>query len=443
MRASLRTCLVWLWLGPCLVLGLAGCGAGQGPEPETGATATIPLLPTATRASADRPDTAAQPEVPLDDALTLVFWSDPGRAPVVAELGAAFAEAYGVEVVVEVKELSAILGELRTALGQQQAMPDIFIGGHDWIPLLAANDIIRPMDLETFADQFAPPVLKAMSYEGLYYGVPVAADNLVLVYNPDLLPEPPATWQELQQQAAELADAGTVDLGLAINALSPFDFYPVLTGFTGDLFAYHPASGFDLAAVAIDSAASLQAVAWLQAMERQGLVDFARSGQEMYRLFQTRRLPMMITGPWGLPLLEKGPAPHAIAALPSGGRSFVNVRGYMINAYARDPFLAWLFLAYLVLTEDAMLRLYAAHPASPPAFLPAVPRIDNPDHQAFAYLASQGTAVPNIPEMDEIWRIWGQAQYAIFAEGADPVAALGGARAAMVAVLETRLAAAE
>ncbi len=370
--------------------------------------------------------------------LTLVFWSDPGRAPVVAELGQAFATAYGVEVVVEVKELSAILGDLRAALQHQQSMPDLFIGGHDWIPLLAANDLLMPMDLEAFTDRYAPAVLSAMSYEGLYYGVPVVADNLALIYNPDLLARPPETWQELQQFAQQQVEAGTADVGLAINALSPFDVYPVLTGFAGDLFRHEPVTGFDLTAIAIDSTASQQAMAWLQDMGNQGLMDIRQSWHEMHRLFQTGQLPMMITGPWSLPLLDEGTAAYNIAAFPEGGRSFVNVRGYMINAYAQDPFLAWLFLAHMVLAEDAMLRLYEAHPTSPPAFLPTVSQIDNPHHRAFAELAVQGIAVPNIPEMNEIWKIWGQAQYAILVDGADPAAALGGARTAIASILQAR-----
>ncbi len=444
MRTPLLTWLVRLCFGPCLLFCLIGCSSARDPEPGTDPEPTAVVqptpspTPTSVAVTSDGPDTAVPPEVLADDVLTLVFWSDPARAPVVTELGQAFAEAYGVEVVVVAKELSSILDEFRAALSQQQDMPDIFIGGHDWIPLLAANGIIMPMDLAAFTDSFAPSVLAAMAYEGLHYGVPVAADNLALLYNPALLAEPPATWQELQQLAREQVEAGTVDVGLAVNALSPFDFYPVLTGFAGDLFRFHPETGFDLTSVVIDSAESRQAVTWLQDTERQGVTDLGRSWHEMHQLFQAQRVPMMITGPWSLPLLDEGQATYEIAAFPEGGRSFVNVRGYMINTYSRDPFLAWLFLAHLVLTEDAMLRLYEAHPSSPPAFLPAVPRIDNRSHQAFAALASQGTAVPNIPEMNEIWRIWGQALYAIFAEGADPAAALGGTRVAMAAVLEAR-----
>ncbi len=443
----LTTCRrnLWVWLGliSLLVVVPASCGSRKDSVAETASEPTrifqATPLPTATRGSVGETGLETQPEPMEESELTLVFWSDPDRAPVVAELGQAFAETYGAEVRVEAKELATIRDDLLAALSQQQNMPDIFIGGQDWIPLLAANNIVVPMDLEAFSEEYAPSVLAAMSYEGHYYGVPLAADSLALVYNPDLIPNPPDTWQELQYLAAQQVDTGVVDIGLAVNALSPFDIYPVLTGFSGGLFRYHPHSGFDLSSIEIDSAATQQAVAWLLDMEDQGLTDFERSWHEVHLLFGSGQVPMMITGPWSLSLLDEGNAAYDIAAFPEGGRSFVNVQAYMINAYSKDPFLSWLFLAHMVMTADSMLRLYEANPSSPPAFLPIVSQIGDHRHQAFAHLTSQGTAIPNILEMDEIWRIWGQAQYAIFSEGADPADALGGAQNAMSAVLETRL----
>ena len=56
-------------------------------------------------------------------------------------------------------------------------------------------------------------------------------------------------------------------------------------------------------------------------------------------------------------------------------------------------------------------------------------------------IAAQGRAVPTIPEMPEVWKVWGEAQFAVVGEGADAQAAYATAGSKLDDILALRLAA--
>ena len=75
--------------------------------------------------------------------------------------------------------------------------PDIVIGAHDWLGELVANGVVEPLDLSGVADGFNPVAVEAFTYDGQTYGLPYAVENIALVRNTDLVPEAPATFEEM------------------------------------------------------------------------------------------------------------------------------------------------------------------------------------------------------------------------------------------------------
>ena len=351
-------------------------------------------------------------EVPI-----MVIWSDAARAPVLSRLGAEFEERYGIEVRVEEHDAAEILDNFRSSLMRQEGMPDIFVGSHDWLPLLAANGMLSPLDLSGFEGDFPPVALQAMAHDGYLYGMPVSLSGLALVFNPDLVGSAPATWTELQDVVRSLAGTDGMDIGLGINLASVYEAYPVITGFGGDLFAFERSAGFDLARPRLHEETTRSAVTWLLAMAGEGLIRREVSLEETHRLFQHGRVPFMIAGSWSLPLLEAGQTPFQVTDFPGQGRSFVNVAGYMINAHGRDPYMASIFLTQMLMNEAEMLRLHEAEP-SLPAYRPVLDQVQDPALEAFARAVSQGAVLPGIPETDDIWRIWNQAHQGILVDEA-------------------------
>ncbi len=362
---------------------------------------------------------AAGADLSFSEVDALVVWTTPAQVAPLTALGLEFERTVGIPVRVEAHELSTMLDDFKQALSLQTDMPDIFLGGHDWVGLLAANGVVAPLNLEHHQAEFAPAVLRAMSYAGQQFGVPVKVESLALLVNSRLVAEPPQTWRQVREIAGAQVHETGIPAGLGLDMLSPIDFYPVLTALGGDLFPYAPETGFDVTDVHLDSESSLQALAWLREMQADGLISLELSRGELQQAFVEQRLPLWITGPWSLPALAAADIEFAVSDFPDGGRPFVNVQGYMVNAYAPDPFLAWFFLSSQVMTEDGMARILAADPA-PPAFLPLLRHDVLPPHlREFSRVAQRGAEAPTLLQMSEIWKIWGQAHYDVVANGAD------------------------
>ena len=364
---------------------------------------------------------APETKMAMSEVGALVIWTTPVQVQPIMELGREFEQTYGIPVHVESHELSSMLDDFRLSLSLQAAMPDIFLGGHDWVSLLAANGVISPLNLDNHKNEFAPSVMRSMSYGGEQFGVPVKAESLALVVNTELVSEPPVTWDQVKELAAVHVQSTGAAAGLGLNVLSPFDFYPVLTGFGGDLFRYTPDTGFEVEEVRLDSESSLRALAWLSEMRAQGLINLELSPGEMLQAFIDQELPLLITGSWSLPALEAANVEFIVTEFPEGGRPFVNVQGYMVNAYAPDPFLAWLFLSTLLISENGMEGILTADPAVP-AFLPLLGHDLSPRMKEFSQVANYGAEVPNVLQMAEVWRIWGQNHYEVLKNGADGTA---------------------
>ena len=53
------------------------------------------------------------------------------------------------------------------------------------------------------ADGFSEVAVQAFTYEGQTYGLPYAVENIALVRNTDLVPDAPATFEEMVQIATD------------------------------------------------------------------------------------------------------------------------------------------------------------------------------------------------------------------------------------------------
>jgi arabinogalactan oligomer/maltooligosaccharide transport system substrate-binding protein len=85
-------------------------------------------------------------------------------------------------------------------------------------------------------DKYVGSALAAVELGGQTWGVPIANGNhLMLIYNKDLIEEPPQTTDELIEMGQELTTGD--QYGLVYNQTEPFWLVPWLGGFTGSVFA--------------------------------------------------------------------------------------------------------------------------------------------------------------------------------------------------------------
>jgi len=351
---------------------------------------------------------AAVPLAAQDDALNI--WADDTRAPILEELGAQFEEEFGIPVVVSELGFGDIRDQFKTAAPAGEG-PDIIIGAHDWLGELAVNGLLAQLDLSDIADHFLPASLAAFSYDGAQYGLPYAAENVAFIRNIDLVPENPATWDDVRAITEALVADGSSQYGFIVQDKDPYHYYPVQTGFGGYVFGFGE-SGYDAADVGIDSEGSIAAATYLEAYVVDELMPSGVDYDVLHTLFETGDAAMIITGPWAIPRIEESGVSFAVDALPDGpagvSQPFLGVQGFMVSAFSEKQILAEAFLYDYIATLDTMESLYSADPR-PPAFLEARESLEDENMLGFVAAGSEGQAMPTIPEMAAVWSSWGNA----------------------------------
>jgi len=379
------------------------------------------------------PSLSVSPQVSAQDDEALLIWADRTRAPVLTELAAQFTEEYGIEVIVQEVGLGDIRANISTA-GPQGEGPDIIVAVHDWIGELVLNGSVVPINLGPKADLFTQASKDLFTYNGELYGMPYAVENLALFRNPELVPDAPATWDDVAAITEELVSSGASQYGFMIQDNDPYHWQPEFSAFGGYVFGLDANGDYNPQDVGIDSEGGIAAGAWLQAMAEKGYLIPEVNYDVLHTLFESGDAAMIMTGPWALTRIRESGAPYAISNIPAGpagpGIPFIGGQGFMISAYSEKQLLAESFLLDFMAAEEPMQAMYDADPR-PPAFVPLLEKLDDPDLAAFQAAGEVGIPQPSLPEMASVWGSWGSAQQFIIRQELDPQTALTDAGASI------------
>lgn len=205
-----------------------------------------------------------------------------------------------------------------TVAAQSNSLPDIIqVDGCDHASFSAMGifaDLTEKVDSEMGDLEFYDGPLESCKYDGKLYGLPLNANNLVLVYNEEMLnaagyTEPPATWSELREYAKNLTNDETY--GFAINAIddegSTYSFMP---------FLYETGADWNTLDKGADKALGLY-----QDLMNDGSMSkeaFGWGQNDAYGQFVAKRAAMYIDGNWRIPELEKDANfSYKFAAIPA------------------------------------------------------------------------------------------------------------------------------
>ncbi|RPJ28577.1 MAG: extracellular solute-binding protein [Chloroflexi bacterium] len=389
---------------------LAACG---------GAAATTEAPPATEAPATEAPATEAPTGVAAP-AGSLRIWADDTRAPVLQDLADEVLAAYNLELVVELK--SAIRDDFQVAAPLGEG-PDIIVIAHDQAGTLVANGLLAPVDLGDKEADFAPQALEACTFDGVLYCLPYATENLGFFYNTDLVPTPPTTWEEVVSMGEALKAEGKVDYIMAVTGTT-YDVYPLFTSFGGYIFGKDDNGNWNPEDLGVDNPGMIEASQWLADNVANGNLPADWDWANNHALFETGKAPFIMAGPWALQRIRDSGVPYAITKFPSGGYPFAGTQGFFVNAQSENVLLAQAFLNEFIATEDTMLKLYEVG-GRPPAYLPALEKIDDADIKAFAEAGENANMMPAIPAMGAVWNSWDNAVLLARDAKQDPETSMG------------------
>jgi arabinogalactan oligomer/maltooligosaccharide transport system permease protein len=197
----------------------------------------------------------------------------------------------GVTVDVLSIPFEAYASKLEAAIPRAHG-PDLFIQAHQWIGPYLAEDLIEPV-AGAFPDSdvadFDPVAVRAVTWKGLRYGVPVANKCVALYINEDLVPTSHATLEEFVRAAkAKLPPGG---YPLAYTADNAYFHAPFLHGFGGRIVDDDGTFAF----FGDEAAASL---AYVRALLVRGTIPEEANGALEKELFMSGRAAAVIESPW-------------------------------------------------------------------------------------------------------------------------------------------------
>jgi maltose-binding protein MalE len=317
----------------------------------------------------------------------------------------------------------------RAAAGAGEG-PDMIIWANDFAGDLANSGLIAPItDIvdDELRAQATESAWGTFTWGGDVYGVPFSAKTLAFFYNKALVPEAPATWQEVLDISAELAEEGVTGLAFQNGFFHSAGF---LYSLGGSLMDDEGNATFGEGA---DGAPGMEAYLQLhqdlynlgQDPDSGVLVD----GTSPNPGFQAGEVAMVYDGIWNLaqfesdlgddlgvslmPVLDNGEVPAL----------FAQTEGFMANAtIADDPAKAEAFIAWAKFVTGEEGQTIATTEGGLLPVNPNVP-VENPNLQVFAEQFALGTPFPNRAELSQFWGPMGDAIAAVGADAESPAAA--------------------
>lgn len=280
---------------------------------------------------------------------------------------------------------------------------------------------LAEQDLPPAPILYADVALEACSVGDALYGLPVLMDGLALIYNRQLLPEPPPTFAELAGLSGRLTEGDAASWVLSLPLLSPYHIYPFLDGYGGYIFGRSDGI-WDPADVGLANEGAVRGTRYLstlytrQKLFPEPLADRAVMYSQAVQLFLEGKAAALIEGSWILPQLDAAGLDYGVAPIPllpgseETPRSLIVVQAMYLGAASTHPEEARALLAHIS-AEDSLVALQQALGTLPVRrdVLRSTALRNSDALHAWYELAAAGVPLPNAPELDTAWQYWIQA----------------------------------
>lgn len=351
--------------------------------------------------------TAAQAEI---EEGKLVIWinGDKGYNGL-QKVGDWFTEDSGITV--EVSHPDSVTDKFQQAAATGNG-PDIFIWAHDRFGEWAKSGLIAPLSpSKEIIEANAAFTWDAVTWNGNIYGYPMAIEAVGLIYNKDLVPDPPKNFEDIEALDKKLATDGKKAILWDYNN----------TYFTWPLFASNggypfkkTSDGYDVKDTGVNNDGSMTAAKLIKDMIDSGVMPKGADYGVMDSKFNKGEVAMMINGPWAWGNLTKSGINFGVTTIPAidgnPGKPFVGVTAATINTASPNKELAVEFIENYMLSVKGLKMIDEDVPLGAVANKELMAELaEDPNIAATFKNAELGEPMPNIPEMGAFWSSMGPA----------------------------------
>ncbi|VEI58710.1 Maltodextrin-binding protein [Pasteurella multocida] len=320
-----------------------------------------------------------------------------------AEVGKKFEADTGVKVLVEHPDK---LEEKYPQVASTGDGPDIIFWAHDRFGGYAQSGLLAELHpSKEFKQKFEDFAWNAETYNGKVIGYPVAIESLSLIYNKDLLPNPPKSWEEIKELDKKFKKDGKS--AIMWNLSEPYFTWPVVASNGG--YAFKFANGkYDANDIGVNNEGSQKGLQFVVDMVKAKEINPDMDYSIAEAAFNKGQTALTINGPWSWGNIEKSGVNYGVAELPTlngqASKPFVGVLSAGVNAASPNKDLAVEFLENYLLTDEGLEMVNKDKPLGAVALKSYQEKLaKDPRIAATMANAKHGEIMPNIPQMSAFW----------------------------------------
>ncbi len=284
---------------------------------------------------------------------------------------------------------------------------------HDSIGQAAEQGLIDPiedyLDLGYAQDNYADVAMAALNYQGTDYGLPYSYESIALLYNQDIIEEPPATFDELFDVAQDLTNRDTDEFGFLFDVGTYYQLHGFISGFGGYVFGLNDDGSYNTQDIGLANEGAIEGAKFINRFRQEGLIPQGTDGDIVEGLFSSGDAAMILDGPWAVRNytdagIDVGVAP--LPELPNGEypTTFVGVKGFYVSAFSDYGDESAEFIKWVTNAENSMDRFEELEQIAPHREVMESDALESNERIAgFVEQAGRGEPMPNIAEMDLVW----------------------------------------
>ncbi|AUH00276.1 cyclodextrin-binding protein [Prodigiosinella confusarubida] len=341
----------------------------------------------------------------------LTVWEDIKKSVGIKQAVSDFEKQYNVKVNMQEMPYAQQIEKLRLD-GPAGIGPDVLVIPNDQLGSAVVQGLLSPLTVDKAeVAAFTSSSIHAFTMNNRLYGIPKAVETLVLIYNKDLLPKPLATLDDYYRFSKKQRAENRYGLLAKFDQL--YYSWGVMASMGGYIFGKDSKGGLNTLDIGLNTPGSVAAVNSLKKFYTDGLFPRGIIGDSglnaIDSLFTEKKVAAVINGPWAFQPYADAGINYGVAPLPklANGQSmnsFLGVKGYVVSTWGKDKVLAQQFITFINQPEYVKTRYQLTKEIPPLVAMINDPLIKNDQRaSAVAIQASLATAMPSVPEMQEVW----------------------------------------